>query len=460
MLPVTPSLLLAAVLTAHAVATSPSARSARWQSSSVSSAPIAQESTDTTPPTPEVATGGEGATLPAHDFSGVWDSPYGELRLERTGDRVHGSYPTGTIIGLVEEGRLRYQYIEANARGEGWFELSEDGQSLDGRWRQDGIEHWHVWVAQRSAGAPPPRSPLHGLWDTDYGRMRLVVEGDAVQGFYGSPVNTITGELEEGRLSFRYDERTVQGEGWFEVGEDPDRFEGRWREDDSERWRNWTGRRVVPEAGRQWLVVLEAHWERDLAEREYSFGEMLREYFTMGSARSVEVRHRFFHDRADFERFCGEVRYLAEPVVLLISSHGTPQGVQVGGATLDAATIADAVRGCGSLRLLHLSGCSMMAGDVPAQVQSRLGAGHACPISGYTADVAWDASALADFTFLSFLLLRGLDPEQAARQSVLASPYLGHERVPGSQFASLGLTVRMPDPTPNETPDTVVGSPH
>ena len=39
------------------------------------------------------------------------------------------------------------------------------------------------------------------------------------------------------------------------------------------------GPRVRPQAGRVWLVVLKANWERDLEEEEYSFGVMLRTFF-------------------------------------------------------------------------------------------------------------------------------------------------------------------------------------
>ena len=58
---------------------------------------------------------------------------------------------------------------------------------------------------------------------------------------------------------------------------------------------------------------------------------MSRHYFKMSSARHVEVRKRSFHDTRYLVKFCKEVKYLAEPVVLLIASHGTPKGISVGG---------------------------------------------------------------------------------------------------------------------------------
>jgi hypothetical protein len=190
-----------------------------------------------------------------------------------------------------------------------------------------------------------------------------------------------------------------------------------------------------------WLIVLEAHWEQTLEEPEYAFGDMLRSYFKMSTARHVDVRHRFFHDETDFRRFCGEVPFLAEPVVLLISTHGTPKGIRVGGATIGADVIADSLRYAANVKLLHLSGCAMMSGDVPGEIHGHLASGPRFPISGYETYVAWDASALGDFTFLSFLLIHRFSPVDAATQARLASPYIGGERTHGLAYVPLGLRV-------------------
>ncbi|TAH36371.1 MAG: hypothetical protein EYC70_11250 [Planctomycetota bacterium] len=296
-----------------------------------------------------------------------------------------------------------------------------------------------------SAPAAQAAGPYEGLWDTSYGRMRLRQSGDAVTGSYayagGSQVaGTVAGE----RLTFTYSEPAARGEGWFELRDGGQHFEGQWRAEGQPGWSSWSGRRVQPVAGRVWLVVLEAYWESDLAEAEYSFGDMLQSYFTMSAARHVQVRHRFFHDAEDFRRLCGEVAYLAEPVVLLISTHGTPDGIGVGGTTIDAQVIAASTRDASNLELLHLSGCSMMSGSVPARVMAQIPADSRFPISGYRASVAWDASAISDFIFLSFLLIHRMDPAEAVRQCRLVAPYTGDQRLDGAAFDALGLDVLMP----------------
>ena len=304
-----------------------------------------------------------------------------------------------------------------------------------------------VFVFTPATNAQEPASDVPtptyaGLWETSFGRMRLTQEGSKVSGEYSyTASSTIAGEVEGNRLTFEYSEGDTQGEGWYELSEDGESFQGRWREKGNERWSRWRGTRVHPEKGIIWLVILEAHWETSLAEKEYAFGDMLRSYFTMGSARHVRVRYRTFHDEKDLRRWSGEVRYLAEPVVLLISTHGTPKGVQVGNEVIGAEALADCVRGCHNLKVLHLSGCSMMRSDIPAQIQQLLGPSQKLPITGYTTAVAWDASALADFVYLSMLLIHRMDPTHAVSQTHILAPFTREDRLPGARFQALGLRV-------------------
>lgn len=308
--------------------------------------------------------------------------------------------------------------------------------------------------AQEAAAAAPAAATFDGLWQTSFGRMRLSQSGATVSGSYAyASGSAIEGTCEGARLNFRYTEPSARGEGWFELRADGRAFTGQWRPEGEQRWHAWTGERVDPVAGRVWLVVLEAYWESGLAEEEYSFGDMLQSYFTMSSARHVAVRHRFFHDAKDFQNLCAEIPYLAEPVVLLISSHGSEAGISVGGTTITADLIAAGTRAASNLELLHLSGCDMMNGDVPARVMSSIPAEGRFPISGYRTSVAWDASAISDFIFLSFLLIHRMDPAEAVRQSRLVAPFTGSEATPGAAFIPLGLDLLLPSSL-HELPQT------
>jgi hypothetical protein len=281
--------------------------------------------------------------------------------------------------------------------------------------------------------------------------MRLNQHNGEIAGAYEQVGNvaTISGQLKEKRFVFRYVEADIEGAGWFELSADGNAMNGQWRPDGTQVWHPWTATRLRPEGQRTWLVILEAHWEESLFEQEYAFGDMLRSYFTIPSGRHVQVRHRYFHDPADFRRECQSVQFLAEPVVLLISTHGTSEGISVGGETIDAGLIAESLRSVGDLKLLHLSGCAMMSGDAPRLIHRQLGAGATFPISGYKTNVAWDESALGDFTFLSFLLLRHLSPAEAVEQAIRVSPYIGEVQVPQAKFRTLGLSIVHPPAAAN-----------
>lgn len=372
-------------------------------------------------------------------FLGMWDSTYGPLTITQENSALLGSYPGGTIRGRVESGRFTFRYQEVDVAGDGWFELDPERNRIAGKWRPDGGETWLDWTGTRIA--PPPRD-FTGLWQSSFGRLRLTQTGDRVEGRYSLGGGaTLTGTLRDGKLIFTYREPAATGEGWFELSSDGRRFEGQWRAEGDPGWRPWIGTRVEPIPGRVWLVVLEAHWEQSLAERPYAFGDMLRSYFQMAQARHVEVRQRYFHDVVDLKRFAAEVAYLAEPVVLVISSHGTNDGVTVGGATIGANELTECLRGLDHLELVHLSGCSMADGDLIERVRSALPAETRPPISGYSTPVAWDASAIADFIFLSFVLIHRRPPLEAWRQACRVAPFIGDEVPPGSAYRALGLRV-------------------
>jgi len=187
-----------------------------------------------------------------------------------------------------------------------------------------------------------------------------------------------------------------------------------------------------------WLIVLEAHWEERLQEAEFNFGEMLKSYFKTPVASSVKFRHRFFHDLEDLQRFTRELKYFASPIVLVISTHGTPRGISVFGDTIDAKELADCLSGAASLKMVHLSGCAMMESDFPNQLQRQL-RGTNPAITGYKTYVDWDASALSDFIFLTLVLIRGYDPMPAVEQAVKQAPFLGAGARNGA-FTPLGLS--------------------
>lgn len=359
---------------------------------------------------PVVETTGE------RSFAGVWETTFGTMTLTQTGDAVTGEYSLGaataTIDGKVKDGRLTFTYVEPRARGEGWFELAEDGRSFTGKWRQAGDEQWRDW-----RGTLSTLFTFDGLWNTTYGAMRLCVRDSACQGVYAfAGVSRIAGTIKDKRFEFSYEQpHGERGEGWYELADDGMSFSGEWKSANMEAPRKWTGTRVRPQRGVVWLVVLEAHWEGSLKDREYSYGEMQRAFFNR--LPMVNFRHRFVHDLADVQEFCGELVFIAEPVILYFSCHGTAEGIRVGNGIVTPEQIASALHAAANIKLLHFGACEVMKGDAPKRLLEALPDGVEFPISGFANTADWAGSAIIDFTYLDLIIEYGLTPAAAVQET-------------------------------------------
>jgi hypothetical protein len=365
------------------------------------------------------------------DFTGHWHTTFGEMDLQGDGERIHGTYGARQecdIEGELENGRLVFTYREPAAAGEGWFEWLRHGK-FRGRWREAGSDRWADWEGERG---------FEGVWETTFGRMRLLHHAGRVEGCYEALGGSlIEGVPEDSRLAFRYREPTVEGAGTFELGEDGQSFEGQWRPDGQEQWRPWVGRRLRPVPGHVWLIVLEAHWQRRLTDAEYSFGNMLREFFAR--VPRVQFAQRFFNNEAGLDQWCRDLRYIPEPVVLVIASHGTQEGLTVHGRTVSPLVLAEGLRYAENVRLLHFSSCLLLCRgdglDLLAELQRRV----PVPISGYTTSVNWAASAILEFTYLELILNQGLPAAAAAEQVHTLLAFAGDEAPAGAAFPAAGF---------------------
>ncbi len=139
--------------------------------------------------------------------------------------------------------------------------------------------------ATRAAAADPS---FAGSWDTTFGRLDLTQEGTAVRGTYYGGSATVTGTVDDkGRLAFRYVERTVKGEGWFELAADGASFKGEWRPEDEQGWRSWTGKRAAraPAAAAGFAGLFETSFGRMRLEVD---GKKVRGTYAHGGGSTIE----------------------------------------------------------------------------------------------------------------------------------------------------------------------------
>lgn len=374
------------------------------------------------------------------NFAGRWFSTFGPMELTQQRNRVRGFYLSRgercPIEGSIRGGRLEFKYQEPAAQGEGWFELIRNGHAFSGRWHPDGVEGWAEWTGERIG--------FDGLWVSDFGLLRLVEEDGLVRGFYEVEGGaSIEGRCDGNQLTFTYQEPTTGGQGRFVLSEDGLTFQGEWQPAGREGWLPWRGQRQFPQPGVTWLVVIEAPWQRFLSDREYAFGNMLREFFARLS--NVRVRHRFFVNEAALLKQCRDLMYLAEPVVLVLASHGLPQGVTVDGKTVEVRAVMESLRQAADLRLVHFSACLIMQDPAVLASLRSLSRQARLPLSGYATSVDWAASAIIEFTYLEMILAKGLTPAAAAEQVYRLLPFAGEGEVPGGAYAPAGFRLILPE---------------
>jgi hypothetical protein len=365
------------------------------------------------------------------DFSGHWLATFGPLDLRQKRGRVTGAYPSGSIDGHVDGNRLTFRYREPTVEGDGWFELRRPDKLL-GKWRPDGTTGWGEWSGERG---------FEGIWNSSFGPLRLVQEAEnRVLGFYeGLGPATVEGKRRGNRLTLHYQEPKAAGKAVFELSKDGMAFEGEWQQDGLAGWRPWLGKRLLAQPGLTWLVVIEAHWQRFLADREYSFGGMLNEFFARLS--HVHVRHRFFTNEEGLRHWCRDLMYLPEPTVVLVATHGSPKGLAVHHQIISPATIIESVRYADSIRLLHFSSCLMMQKGRARDTMMGLQDLSRFPVSGYTTSVDWATSAIIEFTYLDLILGRSLPPAEAAGQLVQLLPFAGATAPDGSVYPAAGFQI-------------------
>ena len=381
------------------------------------------------------------------DFSGDWSTTYGPLSLRQTGARVVGQYDLESASGLIEgsvvDRRLSFSYREPSASGEGWFDLSDDSSSFDGRWRPAGETRWSRWSGQRAESpADTPADAFVGVWNTSYGPLRLSRRGNSLRGFYrmaNGRFAEVSGSADLSGFSFSYDEGDAQGSGRFSIDPGGNSFSGSWQSDRGDKGA-WSGARIPSKPGRLWLVVLEARWEESLGERQFAYGDMLNAYFAR--VQNVECRHRFFDGPESLLRAASDIPFLPEPAVVVVASHGSADGISCAGATIGADVLAQCFSRAHNLALLHFSSCLVMAGSFPRDLAKLLPPDLSFPISGYAASVDWGASAAAEFLYLDLVLARGLEPADAADRLLELVPIAGDSPSPNSPFEPLEFRFR------------------
>lgn len=370
-------------------------------------------------------------------FTGKWHTTFGTMELTQHGNQVTGTYWSNDeaypVEGTIEGRELTGTYSDADGSGETWFALKPNGEAFTGQYRAEGAEEWATWDGTKIGFA--------GVWDTTYGLLRLIEEGELVRGFY-EPGATLQGGRSGDVLEFTYHDAEGRGSGQFTLAEDGLSFDGEWQAEGAGEPTEWTGERVLPAPAQSLLMVIEAPWEKSLKEKEYSFGNMLWEF--LARLEDVEVRQRYFANEESLQQYCREVMYVAEPVYLWISTHALEHGIRVNGKTISIPPLLERLRHVPDLRLVHFAACLLMTDPAMLKLLQTFSDQLGLPISGYTTSVDWGESAIVEFTYVDLILSRGYTPEQAADELLRLLPFAGDEGDPDGVFPPAGFHMVTP----------------
>jgi predicted esterase len=137
----------------------------------------------------------------AKAFAGEWMTSYGPLKLEAKGTSLAGEYGwarEAQIEGKLDQERFTFDWSGPGGRGEGWFELWEDGQTIAGeftpRGGQSGFFGGYRLAAQRAEVRPGAISDGQSESGLNY-HLRVPKDFDAskrytaVALFHGSNAN-------------------------------------------------------------------------------------------------------------------------------------------------------------------------------------------------------------------------------------------------------------------------------
>jgi hypothetical protein len=231
-------------------------------------------------------------------FTGTWDTDFGDLNLTQSGSWLSGSYSYegGRIEGIVSGNTATGTWSEApsyqppNDAGDFTFTLLPGCSSFNGQWRYGSCD-WDGDINGTRSGQPAPAplppspapippaptptpvipgGPWAGEWDSPYGLMSLTQSGSQVNGNYEHQAGRLTGTASGNTLKGWWSEAPTHnlpddaGEVELTMSGDGQSFTGRWRYDSTGSWSdNWNGTRKATaklNISRDWSGTWDTDW--------------------------------------------------------------------------------------------------------------------------------------------------------------------------------------------------------
>ena len=146
--------------------------SRQWASSATASSTYAEKAVAPAPEPPNASQANASTASSNTGFAGDWNTSFGKMILEVSGDSVQGTYQMRQelcqVEGKISGQEMVFNYTERSATGKGKFTLAPDGMSFSGKWLQDGSNQWQPWEGRRpSEAVSKPWNSLEELVGTE-----------------------------------------------------------------------------------------------------------------------------------------------------------------------------------------------------------------------------------------------------------------------------------------------------
>ncbi|HPZ07921.1 MAG TPA: M48 family metallopeptidase [Candidatus Eremiobacteraeota bacterium] len=178
------------------------------------------------------------------DLSGIWEATIaGPLELQQRGKKVTGTYQKGKgfLEGTIEGNRMNFKWRDnlTGNNGTGYFDISSDRNSLNGRWYSSAGESgpWQAWrKGENSSPSVPTQRPdettlnISGIWQSVLGEISFVQTEASVEGTYGNGKGKINGIIYKNRFDCEWYEKVdnEKGTGYFIISSDGNSMTGQW----------------------------------------------------------------------------------------------------------------------------------------------------------------------------------------------------------------------------------------
>lgn len=200
-------------------------------------------------------------------IAGVYQSDFNELTLHINGNHVTGTYKYkgGKVDGILTGSKLVGTWWQTNGKGKMEFNFNSDFSAFSGKWGYNDSAPTSKWNGtkiseirteevpltslENNSGAnntTPPYEGILGVFNTDFNKMIIYVNGKDITGEYKHNGGKIAGRFNKDHiLTGTWSQSNGKGKMEFVFNSDYSAFKGKWGYNDESPTKKWDGTKIA-----------------------------------------------------------------------------------------------------------------------------------------------------------------------------------------------------------------------